>query len=72
MGNMTNTRDLAAIPRNEKGIEIDLMSHVDEEHIHIWYCVPAVECELIASEIPPLGLTAGEENIIRDLMRAGF
>lgn len=22
MGNMTNTRDLAAIPRNEKGIEV--------------------------------------------------
>ena len=55
-----------------KGIEVDLMSHCDGDHIHVWYCVPAVECELIASGIPPLGLTAGEENTIRDLMLAGF
>jgi len=54
-----------------KGIELDLMSHDNEDHIHIWYCIPAVECELIASDVP-LGLTAEEEKTIRDLMLAGF
>ena len=55
-----------------KGIEVDLMSHTDGDHIHVWYCVPATECLFIASNCPPLILTDREEKTVRDLMLAGF
>lgn len=71
------TPDLSAIPRNKKGIEVNLISKNDRDCFPVyrefdWYAgVSSFGCESIANGTHAK-MRLYEQETIRDLMRAGF